>query len=273
MNWYYVLAGIITALLFTLWLTSCAPKAHPGKRAVPSPRIGKIAPATPSPSVPQNTPPTPTPTPTPPPTPVPATPPVGVPVVIPGGVLAPLTISQVQVALHLPVTGHWDAATRAAVLAYQTAQHISVDGWVGPITWGHLNPTTAHPATHAVHLPPTPPAVYTPSPPQHPTYPLLGTGCVSAINYIQSLPPPIYGVQCFPHAPQTIPGCVDAVHRAYGPNATSVGCTVGGPGGGTVYIDSLCAVPTTYLNEANNVNTFTGRPHQPLDPYGASLCP
>jgi peptidoglycan hydrolase-like protein with peptidoglycan-binding domain len=37
-----------------------------------------------------------------------------------------------------PVTGHFGAATKAAIESFQTKLHISVDGIVGPVTWNAL---------------------------------------------------------------------------------------------------------------------------------------
>jgi peptidoglycan hydrolase-like protein with peptidoglycan-binding domain len=45
----------------------------------------------------------------------------------------------------LPVDADFGAATLAAVEAFQTAQHLSVDGIVGPLTWAALNESPSGP--------------------------------------------------------------------------------------------------------------------------------
>ncbi len=47
-------------------------------------------------------------------------------------------VSEVQHALHLKRSGHYDNGTRKAVVRFQDRKHLMVDGVVGPQTWDTL---------------------------------------------------------------------------------------------------------------------------------------
>jgi hypothetical protein len=64
----------------------------------------------------------------------------------------------------LAVDGDFGSLTLAAVKAFQTAHHLSVDGIVGPLTWAALNKTPSQPPAPSPAPPTTPPPAPYPAP-------------------------------------------------------------------------------------------------------------
>jgi peptidoglycan hydrolase-like protein with peptidoglycan-binding domain len=61
-------------------------------------------------------------------------------------------VTEVQRALHVRATHHFDPVTRHAVLAFQRRKGLAVDGIVGPETWDalfHIQPPASTPSTAA----------------------------------------------------------------------------------------------------------------------------
>ena len=105
----------------------------------------------------------------------------------------------------------------------------------------------------------------TPQPQQQPS------GCGAALAYLAANAAPGFDSTCSPGAASA--PCANLA-SAFPSNARLAGCTVGGPGGGHIYIDSNAAgCPPVYENEAANSHILAGQSDGPYDPYASTRTP
>lgn len=120
-----------------------------------------------------------TPRPAPAPAPTPAAPPASTPTsVLRQGMSGP-DVTSLQTLLGIAATGDFNPATRAAVVAFQTAQGLAADGVVGRLTWAAL---ADHPSPAPAPVPlPAPVPVRVPAPTPTPTPAPVSTTTPTAV--------------------------------------------------------------------------------------------